>query len=142
MELNQNRGCSRRRIKFIINLLVREVLQYGGDQNKQIQYGGDQCKQYGGGLYKQYGGDQYKQHGGDQNIQYSGDQNKQYGGDQNKQYGRDQYKLDCGDQYVYPIWRLYLLTRMKLNRPAAKFTLILVRVIEGLEINQTDKLHI
>ena len=116
MELNQNRGCSRRRITFIINLLVREVLQYGGDQ--------------------------YKQHGGDQNIQYSGDQNKQYGGDQNKQYGRDQYKLDCGDQYVYPIWRLYLLTRMKLNRPAAKFTLILVRVIEGLEINQTDKLHI
>ena len=66
----------------------------------------------------------------------------QYGGDQYKQYDRDQYKLDCGDQYVYPIWRLYLLTRMKLNRPAAKFTLILVRVIEGLEINQTDKLHI
>ena len=41
MELNQNRGCSRRRIKFIINLLVREVLQYGGDQYKQIQYGGE-----------------------------------------------------------------------------------------------------
>ena len=47
MELNQNRGCSRRRKTFIINLFVREVFQYGGDHNKK----------YGGDLYKQYGGD-------------------------------------------------------------------------------------
>ena len=60
MELNQKRGCSRRRITFQINLLVREVLQYGGDQYKQ--YGGDQYKQYDRHQYKQYGGDQYEQY--------------------------------------------------------------------------------
>jgi len=41
------KSCSRRRKTFIINLLVREVLQYGGDHYKK----------YGGDLYKQYGGD-------------------------------------------------------------------------------------